>query len=291
MNLEKKRINQVTVVGTLSEIERIEGVSAKGVAFLRGKAIISSGNDKYQVEYYSPKTWGSGKENAQYDVIKGLSLDTLVKVTGNLEGNRFHTSDDSLIVTNRIRVGFFNEPYESDVAGATFDFLGFITQELTETRDKEQNLKGYTFKIAQSRYNADTGLDVVTLNVAPENAAAVNYMRDNYKLGTTVRPSGRIKSTIEITEVREKAVFGEDNVKTYQKNVTEFVVDNSLHVDELEKYTQEEINTLVANTEANDAKTLADRKAKSKPAAAAGFSAAPKTTGTDSAAAGNLLGI
>ncbi|MFW6001971.1 MAG: hypothetical protein ACOCQD_01380 [archaeon] len=247
-----ERTNKIYIVGTLKEIKDTRTGEKDGNSWIGGTAIVQSGSEEnlIEVKYFTSETTVTGKPNKKYQNY--LNLENLVgkrvKVNGELSGRAFYNAaQGQLIKFNEVTAGFFNSASENDEDKATFEYSGFVTQELTEKLNEKEELQYYTFSIGQANYNGET-MREVQFRISPDRNDIADAVRDAYTVRTTVFIQGVIQHRVT-TETREEEVaIGEPIVKTftnvdkgfYMTGGKQPIVDDSA-------YTDEQIDKLLAS--------------------------------------------
>ena len=144
-------INNVTLTGTLAELEVKEGTNKNGIAYISLKGAVRFGETGTEVKKfrtYVQAQNASGNENKTYPDIKkwadaaiseanNKELATKVTITGSLEANDYMSSSDELIETVEINAKFFNDYKETADDPATVDVEGYIKTITDEVKNDE----------------------------------------------------------------------------------------------------------------------------------------------------------
>lgn len=272
MNFTKEQQqNYFTLIGKISAIDINHADSQNGVPYIRGTVTVKADESEFNVHFFEMKMWKIGKpderENPRYNQIQALENGQNVNFSCGLEENKFAGSDGSIISNEQLTLNFINAPKQGQQPGLTFDMVGVVLSPLQEVKNDKGDTTGFKIKIGQGQYRADRGFSVVTLNVDPNMNAAVNYVRDNYKLNDTVRVAGRGKAIIETEERVTESLFGETQVEVFHNHKAQYVIESGLVVSEAMQYSDEAIEYLTTATKDFEA-TLKSRAA-AKPAKAA----------------------
>lgn len=272
MNLTKEqRQNYFNLTGTISAVDIQPGKTQNGVDYIRGTITVAADDSEFNVTFFEMKKWKIGtpqeRPNPRFVEVQELSNGQAVAFSCSLEENKFAGNDGSVISNEQLTLNFINQPRQGDQPGLTFDMVGVVLAPLKEIKDEKDNTSGYEIKLGQGQYRAERGFSVVGLNVDPNMTAAVNYIRDNYKIGDTVRVSGRGKSIIETTTKTTETLFGEPQVETYQNHTTNYFIEGGLQVSEAMVYSKEEIEALTTFTKEFEEELKTKQAAKPKAAA------------------------
>lgn len=288
MNFTKEqRQNYFTLVGEISAVDITEATTGMGVPYIRGTITVKADESEFNVSFFEMKKWKVGKPderpNPRYEEVKGLSNGDPVRFSCALEENKFAGSDGSVISNEQLTLNFINQPNQNDQKGLIFDMVGVVVAPLKEIKDEKDDITGYELKLGQGQYRADRGFSIVTLNVDPNMTAAVNYIRDNYKVNDTVRVSGRGKSIIETETKKTETLFGEPKVEVFQNHKTNYLIEGGLQISDAMKYSDDAIQALVTATKEFEAELKNKQAAKPKTAAS--------TFGGESEGTGGLSGM
>lgn len=283
MNLTKEqRQNYFNLNGTISAVDIQEGKTQNGVDYIRGTITVKANESEFNVTFFEMKKWKVGtpqeRPNPRYTEVQELSNGQAVAFSCALEENKFAGNDGSIISNEQLTLNFINQPRQGDQPGLTFDMVGVVVKPLAEVKNEKDDVVGYSLKIGQGQYQAERGFSVVSLDVNPQMTAAVNYIRDNYKIGDTVRVSGRGQSKIETTTKTTETLFGEPVVETFQNLETSYFIEGGLQVSEAMKYSEEEIEQLTTFTKEFE-ESLKNKQAAKPKQAATSFAAEGGTGG------------
>lgn len=260
------KVNRATIVGSVTAIDAIDDFNKAQKPVKRGTLTVKVGESELLLQFYFAETYNNGNANASYNIMNEMAIGGVFSFDCSLEENRFAPRDGSgeIAKSYRLRINFINKLRQGDAEGAGFEFGGVVLSPLKEVV-KDGEIVRYDIIIGQPKYKIEEGFNSFRFNVDPRNTQLVDAVRDNFKPMDTVKINGHILNEVVITEVTEEALFGEDIVKTYQNSFTFYNISGASRVSDDNIYSEEQINHLIANTKANDAKMLT---VATKPAAA-----------------------
>ncbi len=295
MQLRKEQLqNYFTLIGALGTIDITDGTTQAGVPYIRGIITVKADESEFKVNFFEMKKWKVGKPderpNPRFEEVKELVAGQIVRFSCALEENKFAGSDGNIISNEQLTLNFINKPNQGDEQGLTFDMVGVVLKPLQDKVDDKGNLVKHTIKLGQGQYRANQGFSIVELAVDKNQSGAVNFIRENYKVGDTVRVSGHGKAVIETSQKTTESLFGEAKVETFQNYSTDYFIDSGLQANDSNKYSEADIAFLTEATKTYEEELKS--KAKSKPktgGAAATFTSTP--SGNSDGGIGGLLGL
>lgn len=246
--------NDVFIIGTLVDVKTDVRTSDK--TYISGKVSIKvDANGVENIIDASIFAYEKTKEGADSKMFKtyaGLEslLNKRVRVTGSLgEGSIVDESTGNVRHFNQINARFINPAYTTDTEDkATFEYSGFVTRELYERKDKEDNLLGYRIEVAQANYN-DENCIVVRFDVDKDDIKKAETISTYYLAGSTVEFQGTLSSVTTMETKTVEADFGDPIVKTFAKTEKSYsIVSGNLPLDENDEnaYSTEFKKTLIA---------------------------------------------
>lgn len=265
--------NRVDIVGTLVEADIKTGTSkTSGAKYVNGTVQIkTTPADKEMVIELSlmsmeKSSKGNVLKNFEFFQTLPSLIGKRVSVTASIEENKFWSAtSNTLVKTPKLRVNFINlqQAGETLKDTATFTIGGFVARPLVEISDRDGNLVGYELTLGQANYKEDMAT-FIPLRVDPRNNAAVTYIQSQYLKGDTVRLNGILNFKSETITKTEKADFGPDVVKTYQKNIKEYLIESGAKISDETIYDNATIEKLTNAATADDERVQAE--AKNRPA-------------------------
>lgn len=227
---ERTRTNKLYVTGTLVEVRSIKESTfmdkeGKEQPYVSTKIVVkyveNDNEHLIELDSFTKKYKADGGESKLYPRILDIEkfLNKRVTITNSadftnctINGNRFWSAAKKEVV-NSIKFNFLSirEAFKNEPDSATFDFGGFVYQELQHKEDEDGNLEYYTLQIAQPNYNNST-LSVIPFVIEKDNSMAARTIQNNYKRFSTVQINGILKTkTVErkAEAVLEEIAFGE----------------------------------------------------------------------------------
>lgn len=249
------RENKIEIIGTLEKIDIIKDTSkTNGSAYMRGNLVVKVSSPKQMnipLNFFTSALTKDGKPRKLYGQLEALRQGQRVNITATVDENKFYDQTrGQLAKGKRLNVNFINNVGLNDVDKAEFSYSGFVFEGLKELFDRDGEPYGYGIKLAQTNYKNDN-CQVVGFMVDSQNAAAIRYMQAEYTSGKTVKVYGVLDYDIVTETVTEKADFGPDIVKTFQRNVSNIIITKGTSVSEGE-YEVEDVTRLIAASAAED---------------------------------------
>ena len=258
------RINKVTIIGTLENINLIRDNSPKAGNYIRGDMIVRVNLPKpmsIPLQFFASALDANGKPRKLYGQLEQLRINSRVSLTATIGDNKFwDPSRGQLVKTKRLNLVFINTPKLEDADTAEFTYSGFIAETIKEKVDKEGNLEAYTIKVGQSDYKGIRA-EIITFNIDPRNNAAVSYITREYTKERTVELFGELDYDVKTETVEEAVDFGKPIVRTYQRNISNLVITSGKFPDE-GTYEHTDVENLLAGDEADDLRIQTEAKNK-----------------------------
>lgn len=278
--------NDVFIIGTLVDVKTDVRTSSDNKTYISGKVstkvIVNGVENIIDASIFAYEKTKEGAESKMYKAY--LALDGMigqrVRITGSLgEGSIVDESTGDVRHFNQINARFINKAYTTDTEDkATFDYSGFVTRELYERKDKEDNLLGYRIEVAQANYN-DTNCIVVRFDVDKNDIKKADTIATHYLAGSTVEFQGTLGAVTTMETKTVEADFGDPIVKTFAKTEkTYMIVSGNLPLaeDDENAYSANDKKTLVAAYKQTDTErvekarsSVATETSSANPAAAA----------------------
>ena len=186
--------NNVTISGTLAELEVKEGTNKNGIPYISLKGAIrfgESGAESRRFRTYVQAQNASGNDNKQYTAIKqwvdgavseadNKELATMVTIVGSLEANDYINPAGELVESVEINAKFFNDYRELEDGNAIVDLEGYIKAITDEVKnDVETGRKRVTMVSTDFFRNA-----VVVKNIIVPKELAEDFV-DMFEVGDT----------------------------------------------------------------------------------------------------------
>jgi len=221
-----ERTNKIYIIGTLSQVKDTRSGDKDGIPWIAGTAVVTSGDNEFELKYYSSAKTQKGAENSRFSNYETLSdrVGERVKVNGEISGrNWFNEGQGQVIGFNELSAGFFNtpKPTESDVA--TFEYSGFVTKPIYERFNKDEELVAYEMEIAQANYSGDN-MQIIRFTIDKDNPKIISAIEKSYAKGVTVSINGIVRYEVITEEKVEEVAFGDPIVKKYQNTRKSFVI-------------------------------------------------------------------
>lgn len=244
-------INRITVIGELVEVDMKTGTASNGKDYVAGdmilKSVIKGKEQLTSVGFFAFATTKEGKENKFYNTYSRLSEmeGDRLKVDGEIEENRFYGSkNDEIVSVNRNRAKFINAAKREEEDEVSFEFGGYVVSPLKERLNKDDEIINYEIVLGQKDYSGDKPI-YVKFAVDPDKEKAIEYMQENYEVGTTVKVNGSVVVVTEEVTKTEETAFGEDNVKTYVNTFRNYYIENgSQPIEGENEYSHDKIREL-----------------------------------------------
>ena len=221
-----ERTNKIYIIGTLSQVKDIRSGDKDGIPWVAGTAVVTSGDNEFELKYYSSAKTQKGAENSRFANYQNLSDRTgeRVKVNGEISGrNWFNEGQGQVIGFNELSAGFFNTPKPTEADVATFEYSGFVTKPIYERFNKDEELVAYEMEIAQANYAGDN-MQIIRFTIDKDNPKIISAIEKSYAKGVTVSINGIIRYEVITEEKVEEVAFGDPIVKKYQNTRKSFVI-------------------------------------------------------------------
>ena len=263
--------NKVFIVGELVEVNTQIRTSQTGKEYISGKVVVKCGeNNLVEVKVYAFAKTSGGTDSKMFATYSSLEryLHQRVQLTCELRDGSMVAQEGVVRHFNEIYLKFIN-PARSDMDdSATFEFAGFVVKEIYERTNRDGELIGYRFEVAQANYN-DTNMNVIRFDVDKNDLGIVEAIQSSYAVGSTIEINGTITYLTTVETKTEQVAFGEPVVKTFAKSEKSFRVTGGkepIDPDSPDAYTETAIRTLINAYKEADAATLARSKTSEEPA-------------------------
>ena len=237
--------NEVTIMGTLNELNIEEKVSGEGKEYVQGTASIKVDQEiggKHvenivPIRMFSMRLKKDGEKNVVYDGIVKMkeSLTSLAAAEtpsqaskviingkqGQLQENMWlDKTTNQLRTAFQISSNFMKKANPEDEEKATFELSG-VVGDIRDEMDKDGNETGrLILKFIVVGYLGKT--DVIQL--IAENPTAVNHIRNNWEKGDTVSLTGIINMSYTVKTWTEEQGFGEPIKRTRTESKRELII-------------------------------------------------------------------
>ena len=223
------RTNSFKVVGTLAGAEVKTGVAKNG-GYVSVDAVITAVidgvNNEYQVGFFANETTKDGKHSKLYDTYVGLPelINKKVEITGEIRENRYWSTNLGQMVSTQLLSGRWVKGVPATTADeGTYEIGGFIGRQVTERKNKNDEVYRYDVTLGQSNFNGD-GMSIFTLHVNPVDREILNGV-ESYEIGETVKLKGKLAFTVETkTEADPNSGFGEPMMRTFTNKQRNFYI-------------------------------------------------------------------
>lgn len=223
------RTNSFKVVGTLASAEVKTGVAKSG-GYVSVDAVITAVidgvNNEYQIGFYASETTKEGKHSKLYDTYVGLPelLNKKVEITGEIRENRYWSTNLGQLISTQLLSGRWVKGVPASTADeGSYEIGGFIGRQITERKNKNDEVYRYDVTVGQSNFNGD-GMSIFTLHINPDNREILNGV-ESYEIGETVKLKGKLAFTVETkTEADPNSGFGEPMMRTYTNRQRNFYI-------------------------------------------------------------------
>jgi hypothetical protein len=284
--MSRTKINKVYVVGNLEEVKTTIRTSDSGKTYINGsiviKTLVKNAETVVEMKILAFEKKVDGGINKQYDAFTKLEgmLHKKVKVSGRLQEGSMVNAQGEIVHFNEVYASFVNLAKTEDVECSTFEYSGFVVRPLYELKNKNDELLGYRFEVAQANYN-DSAMQVLKFDVDKDDINIANAIDGNYTSGTTVKFGGSISYLTKTETKIEEVAFGDPIPKTLTTTIKTYRVtcgDQPFEEGGPETYTKEEITKFIADYKTADAERLAKAKEGTDTATNAGAAAVNKLT-------------
>lgn len=223
------RTNLFKVVGTLANVNVKTGVAKSG-GYVSVDAVITAVidgvNNEYQIGFYAAETTKEGKHSKLYDTYVGLPelLNKKVEITGEIRENRYWSTNLGQLISTQLLSGRWVKGVPASTTDeGSYEIGGFIGRQVTERKNKNDEVYRYDVTLGQSNFNGD-GMSIFTLHINPENREILNGV-ESYEIGETVKLKGKLAFTVETkTEADPNSGFGEPMMRTYTNRQRNFYI-------------------------------------------------------------------
>lgn len=235
MSVLRQADNRVVIEGILVEKEmEIKTLSGNRQAITGKLDIKTDDNSVHTVEVFSFMLKKDGSENGiakglvtimnDYKTVQevGEELADKVRVTsGELRKNEYFGQDGTLKSYVQFSTNFVNRLKATDdyEPKATFEVELYVQAIVPEVRDDEE-----TGRLVIKGLVPLYGGKVIPQQFVVADKKAVQYIEQNYEVGSTVKLKGYIINSVQTTTVVEEMGFGEDIERTITKTVRELLV-------------------------------------------------------------------
>jgi len=281
-NILREADNDVTIEGVLSENKLDYKTTAEGKDYISGDILVeTSEGNIVPVNFFSFAVKKDGGPNRIYNNLKNVvdnyksiakhsreSADK-IRITGaTLEANEFYNAAGNLISTFRVRSNFINRVTGDFAPKADFAVEVYV-QSLTEEVKDDVPTGRYLIKGVVPGYNGRVHL----LTFFVENPKAIEYVKQNYSVGDTVKLAGKLSNEIIEVNRTEEMEFGDDIITTFTRIKRELIADKgSKPYDEGDKFSAELIKQAMVERDV-DLKTKQEKAMQQASPAGAGFAA------------------
>lgn len=223
------RQNSFKIVGTLVSADVKTGVGKNG-GYVSVDTIITSDfdgkNHEYQVGFYANETTKEGAHSKLYDTYVALkNLEgSKVDVSGEIRENRYFSSNVGQLISTQLLSGKWVKSVPVTTANeATYELGGFLGRQVTEKKNKQDEVYRYDVVIGQSNYNGDN-MSIFTLHINPTDMEILRGV-EGYSIGDTVKLKGILAFTVETkTEIDPNSGFGEPMMRTFTNKQRNFYI-------------------------------------------------------------------
>lgn len=244
---EKQSVNNVEIIGTLSELSVEPKKTGDGRAFVSAEATIKVDQDingkvtenEIPVRFFAMQLKGDGEPNKNYKTIcefptkfKSLAAcgeenkDEATKVilsSAHLEESTW-VDPNGGAVKNGFKVGssFMNAFRASDefIPTAKFELTGVVLGKAREVNGNDEETGRLKVKFAIVRYQGR----VEILNLIAETPAAVDFIESNWAEGDTVKANGAIRFRQTTKTWMEEQGFGEPIKRVKVETCKELII-------------------------------------------------------------------
>lgn len=218
--IEKERINNVVIVGTVTEVKNEIKVSKAGARYISGSFTVKCEVDGKILtvvpRFLSMEKKKDGSINKMFTKFSKAEsyLNKRVRIVGSLSENFIPKPESGLVERyNEIRLGWIEEAKEQEKDCAKFEYSGFVTRPLYEKNNKEGKLYGYKFEVGQQDYNG-TNLVNISFDIDMQDVNIVKAVQSAYTKGTTVIFNGILDFVVEERTEVTPVAFGSPTEKT-----------------------------------------------------------------------------
>jgi hypothetical protein len=279
-NVLREGDNEVTIEGILSENKLDYKTTAEGKDYISGDLWIeTSESNIVPVNFFSFAVKKDGGPNRIYKNLEnvvnnyksiakhGREGADRVRITGGtLESNEFYNAGGNLISTFRVRSNFINRVTGDFAPKADFAIEVYIQSSTEEVKDDTPTGR-YLIKGIVPGYNGKIHL----LTFFVENSKAIEYIKQNYSVGDTVKLAGRLANEMIEVNRTEEMEFGDDIITTFTRIKRELIVDKgSKPYEEAEKFPGDLIKQSMVERDV-DLKTKQEKAMQQNTPAGAGF--------------------
>jgi hypothetical protein len=233
-NVLREAVNQVIIEGILQEI-RLEETTVNDKTAITGEIDIRTDDHSvHTLRVFSYKYKQDGSENSIYKGLQtvmneyksiaqyGKEDADKVRVTaGKLGVNEYYGQDGQLKTFPQLSTNFINRVQANDEFNprAEFEVELYVHSVIDEIKNDEE-----TGRAIIKGYLPLYGGKIVPLQFVVENEKAVDYVKDNYEAGSTVKIYGDIRNSVIVTKTTEEVAFGKPKEKIKSTTVREYVV-------------------------------------------------------------------
>jgi len=209
------KTNEVSIVGTLVDVEGTPRVSREGEDFISLKLTVKSliqdeentdlpaREQVTEISLYSKKlkkgTQELNKLYAKYINVPNL-LGKRVSISGEIKEDKFFSERNGDMVSfNGVRGRFVQEAKPSEIDKADFSFAGYVRKPLAAKTNRDGEVIHYELQMAQANYNDKMPINV-TLSIDKDNEGIISILQEIYLAGVTGLLSGEFLTTTSIVE-------------------------------------------------------------------------------------------
>ena len=241
--------NKIDIVGIMTDAEVKTGVSAKGTEYINGKVTVKVQETKtYALHFYANKITKDGTISKLYNTYSSLPtyIGRKVSITGSIREAKISAGSE-IRYGNSLDLRFINILADGDQTEecAKFSVSGYIIGGLTDVYNEDgTTIRNHIITVGQANYNNSEAIHI-RLNVDPKNVAAVNSIRNNFTLNTTVNFKGVLDFRVENQEIVEENDFGGATTRIIQRSTRNYLVQTGkIFHDDNDIYLPEEIKEL-----------------------------------------------
>lgn len=251
----RKNLNQVRIMGRIygfgdangrQALElKVTGSNSKnpGTPFIGGimqVAVDEAGLNVIPVHFtYVTETTSTGKANNTFGVLKKILEDnktwlkvgpenaTMVKIDASIGLNDFYNNEGKLVSSKLIEGSFVSTVNDLGPENErnTFRVDMLITNATRKEADPEANIDADYVTVHGAVFNFRNA--ILPVDFVVRNEAGMNYFEDlgassNEPVYTKVW--GNINCQTKVTEVKEESAFGDAAVRTYTRNIRDWVI-------------------------------------------------------------------
>lgn len=270
----KQSPNYVEVEGILTEVNLEDKMSGSGLPYVKGNVTIrveeeinhvKVQNDVKVAIFAMKNSSKTGKVNLAYtqaqslkemnplSVVSDPAQATCIRVGGaSLTNNEFISKTDGRLVYNpEVTASFFSRVDRASLNPHTkFDVTFVIASIADEVDNNNMPTQNLIIKGLVEQYAKEGTTNLQVINFIAKSPEAINYIRNNWEIGSTVNAKGKINFTVSTDETLEEVGFGEPSYRKTTTVVKEFVITAGSAGGVEPAYTTEEVTQALKDRDA-----------------------------------------